>query len=521
MTKKHTVTMPKKRRFRQHNEESSKKHKFFLLFICIYIILSFLLFDPKLATCGDNAVYIILAESIISSKGYRNIHLPEESPHISFPFGFPLLLSIFLLIFGTKIIALKFVVFLTGLCSFYFMYKIIEVLFEGKIPVVISFYLSVPIFIVYNHLILSEMPFLCLSLGSIYFYMKGRSDKGFFYYISFILAIYAFFVRTTGISLVAAILLFLVLKKQYKYFGIFFLIFLALFIPWYMRNSNACTEGGYLTSIFLKDPYQIELGSVRIPELLARIGENFMLYFYTALTITLLPIFARKGFLPVAIFGSLFVLSTLIGFVNKIKNISLIELYFVFATIILLSWHRVWSSERYLLSILPLLVIYIYAGFYQISRKVKKDYLVPVITGMLIFLNLLHVVPLVKNSLTNNIGYVKGDKLSGYEADWKAYFVIIASVNEKIPKDKIIMARKPEFVYLLTKNKSFTYPFSEDYNKMKDAISRSDYIIVDHFGWCNQAELYLLPVLQLEPENYLLIDRTDVPDFYLLKVRNK
>ncbi|MGB9721929.1 MAG: hypothetical protein ACPL28_10685, partial [bacterium] len=58
------------------------------IFLLIYTILSLLLFDPKLFTGGDNAVYIILAESITTGKGYKNIYLPEQPPHTQYPPGF-------------------------------------------------------------------------------------------------------------------------------------------------------------------------------------------------------------------------------------------------------------------------------------------------------------------------------------------------------------------------------------------------------------------------------------------------
>ncbi len=106
------------------------RHKLLLLFLFIYIVLSFFLFDPKLFSGGDNAVYIILAESIVSGEGYKDMYMPDEPPHSQYPFGFPIMLSVPILIFGTNIILLKLLLLLTGLGSVCFMYKIGEYLFR-------------------------------------------------------------------------------------------------------------------------------------------------------------------------------------------------------------------------------------------------------------------------------------------------------------------------------------------------------------------------------------------------------
>ncbi|MEO0216723.1 MAG: glycosyltransferase family 39 protein, partial [candidate division WOR-3 bacterium] len=151
--------------------------------LIIYIILSILLFDPKLFTGGDNAVYVILAKSIISGKGYRNIERPEEPLHTQYPPGFPLLLSIFILVFGENIIILKFLILLIGSGALFFMTKIIQIIFKDHAKIVVLFYLSIPIFIIYNHWLLSEIPFLFFSLGALYFSLKNSAKNNSLYFI--------------------------------------------------------------------------------------------------------------------------------------------------------------------------------------------------------------------------------------------------------------------------------------------------------------------------------------------------
>ena len=122
-----------------HSKNLIKKNKFLLIFLFVYLVLSFVLFDPKIASGGDNAVYIILADSMLSGKGYRNIHLPEEPQHTLYPFGFPLLLVLPMLIFGRNIFVFKLFILLAGLGMTYFIYAIGRHLFKEKVNIILIF----------------------------------------------------------------------------------------------------------------------------------------------------------------------------------------------------------------------------------------------------------------------------------------------------------------------------------------------------------------------------------------------
>lgn len=510
--------MPKKKIKCRLDNIFFDRHKLLVLFLFIYIVLSFFLFDPKLFIGGDNAVYIILAESIVSGEGYKDMYMPDEPSHSQYPFGFPLMLSVPILIFGTNIIILKLLLLLTGLGSACFMYKIGEYLFKEKVNIIMPFYLSIPILITYNHRILSEMPFLCFSLGALYFFIKAQENKNFFYYISFIFATYSFFIRVAGISLIIGMMLILLLRKQFKYFGVFLVIFLVVFIPWQIRNSGISHESSYIDQLLTKDQYWTEPGRIGFSDLLIRLWENFTYYFFTILPMTLLPVLKFfKSKVLLAIFGFILTSFAVAGFIRRIKGISLIEFYFILNLIILLIWPRIWSSERLLLPILPIYIIYLFYGLIWLGRKIKLRYFIFVVTYIFVSLNLLNIVSQAKDTIANNIAYVNGDKYAGYTRVWRHYFETIEWIKKNIPKDRVIMARKPEYVYLVSRHKSFRYPFTYDHNIMKEAIKRSDYVLIDGFEW-SETDRYLLPVLALEKEKYTGIYQTAKPKFCLLKV---
>ena len=131
---------------------------------------------------------------------------------------------------------------------------------------------------------------------------------------------------------------------------------------------------------------------------------------------------------------------------------------------------------------------------------------------------MLTIVPSVRIALRDNIKYLQGDKYAGYSPDWKNYFEVIEWIKWNTPKDKVIMARKPEFIYLLSRHKSLNWPFTTDYSVIRDEIKRSDYVVLDNFSWTPLSKRLLEPVLQKEIRNIQFVYRTSEPRFYLIKV---
>lgn len=498
----------------------SKKKLFPLgLLLLIYTFLSILYFDPKLFTGGDNAVYIALAESIASGNGYKNIYLPDTPEHTQYPPGFPLLLSLFIIIFGKNIFVLKVVIFLTGLTALIFMYKIVTKIFKDNAGLFLLFYLSIPILVLYNHWILSEIPFLFFSLGAIYFFIRFQEENKFWLFIlSSVFAIFTFFTRTAGISLIIAYLLYLFIHRKYKPLFIFILLFLIFFIPWQIRISQAATSGGYLDQLLAKNPYQMELGRVGFFEMLIRIWENFVLYSFKIIPATILPLLKSELILIFA--GIVFLAFVLAGAINNFKCFTVIDVYFTISILVLFIWPKVWSSERFFLPIIPFFAIYFLKGIILLQNKLKAKYFLPASIGLTIFLNILVIIPQIKTSIANNLAYLRGNHYAGYSMDWQRYFEMINWIDKNIPEDKVIMARKPEFVYLLSGHKSFCYPFTLDTGDIKVSIAKADYILFDNFQWTATTYRYLLPVLQQRPEKFSVVHKTKSPEFFLLKVLN-
>ena len=145
--------------------------------IFAYITLSVALFSPLLHTGGDNACYIILAESIVKHGEMRDLQYPGEPRHTKYPIGFPLILAPFVAVFGKNLIILKCVIMLFGVGGYVFFIKLAKSILPPFYACFASLaYLLTPVLLQYKHWVLSETPYIFFSLGSIWFILQGEKN---------------------------------------------------------------------------------------------------------------------------------------------------------------------------------------------------------------------------------------------------------------------------------------------------------------------------------------------------------
>lgn len=489
-----------------------------LYLLGFFLLVAVLLFDPKLDTGGDNAVYLILAKSLVSGRGYSNLHLPGEPANTHYPFGFPgLLAGLFLLTGGVNVLAAKFLVMVTGVLAMLFTLKMARLVSGDRSLLPMAFLVSVPIFATSSHKVLTEMPFLLASMAAVYLVLRADSGNPRLCWPAFGLAVMGFLLRTAGIALVLGILLWLLLRKRHRYLVWFAAIFLLVSIPWQVRNWTLSQGWSYLDLLLARDPYVSDFGRVGLVELGARTAHNFALYAFDVLPSTLVPAFFSPRWLAAAT-GVVFVSAGVIGALVRLRKRSIVETYGLFAVVVLLVWPRVWSGDRFLLPSLPIVMVYVFEGVLWVQAKVRWKHLGSAFMGLLLLLNAVQITRLAFAPVRHKLEFLKGDRYAGYSQDWRRYFESIDWIREHVPEDRVVLARKPEFVYLLSGRKSFCYPFTNDRAKVRAAIDRSDYILFDNFRWTETAKDFLNPVLQEDPGRYQFVHETGFPQFFVLRV---
>jgi hypothetical protein len=488
------------------------------LFAAAYVLLVLVLFDPKPDTGGDNVVYMILAESLRTGQGYADIFLPGAPAHIQYPFGLPVLLSlVFGLAGGISITGAKVLVMLFGVGAMAFCYLLYERVLGRQAQWVMAAVVSMPLFAIAGHRVLTEIPFLCVSLGALYFLVRGeQEDSEWSCWLGTVLAVAGTLLRTAGIALVVAVAVHLLVKRRFWNFAGLVVLFLALFVPWQVRNAMVGAGPSYFDYLLAKDPYVADFGRIDVGDFAVRVGANLMKYVFEVVPRAFLSVLG-KGVAAWAV--GLLVLALLkTGFWTRKKQWTVLAAYCVLGFLVLLAWPEVWSGERFALPLIPVLVVYVFIGVDRLGRKLKLKWAVPIAGSAVVALNLAAVGISAARAIPDWVRYAKGDRYAGYSPGWRRYLQAAEWLRDSAAKDKVVLARKPEFVFLESGLRSFCYPFTNERARVQAAIDSSDYVIIEDFTWTETAEHFLIPVLHQSPERYRTVHATGPPEVFVLEV---
>lgn len=497
--------------------------RIFLILFFIFLLITLFAYDPKPALGGDNIHYLLLARSLISFKGYRDLWHPKEKPHTQYPFGFPLLIIPFLLIFGENSLFINFLPLIFFIGSFFLVKRIFKEIKEKFL--LISLFFFSPLVIENSHVLLSEPPYIFFSLLTFYLFILYENRKNFKLFIPFIFsAIFTFFIRTAGISLILAIFLYLFIKKRYKFLIVALIIFLTIFILWERRNRKVEERSSYLQQFLQKDPYQPELGNIKLSEYLGRFFKNIYIYNF----IVIPKIFYFNDLPPLiwqVLIGFLTITLIIIALFILIKEKKplnkLIFYYFIFSSLIIFSWPEVWSSERFLF---PFFIFFLYLlliGGEKFFLKFKISFFVYPLLFLIFLFYLIRDFRMIKENLPNTIKNFSGDRYAGYPIDWQNYFKALEWLRDNTEEKAVVVSRKPEFTYFISKRKSLLYEYSSFPEKVLKRMleDKADYLLYDNFYWTKTSQKYLLPVLKIYPQHFQLVYKTTPPEMAIFKIR--
>ncbi|MEO0132566.1 MAG: hypothetical protein ABIK73_06550 [candidate division WOR-3 bacterium] len=492
-------------------------------------LFNLLLFDPKLFTGGDNAVYISLAESIASGNGYKDIFDPDNPPHTQYPFGLPLLLTPIVYVWGHNYILMKLLIIFIGLGLIYFLGRLLQQISTWEITLFVVLLTALnPYIIEYSHWILTEIPYLFFSILGIYLLERALNsqNRGLVYLIAGAGAIvYSYFIRPTGLALIAAGFLILLIKKRYKYALIYSAVILICVFPWFYRNARIGEVLGLSQKmLMMRSVYNMESGTMTFSELINRVLANLRIYSFTIIPQSIFYNIPEHD-LGKLLLALILILPWLLGFGHQIiKKFSLSHLYFLSYFLIVLPWHEYVSTERYFLPVLPLFLYFVANGLITISNKLKisKSWLLGPYLVVISFISVFNIVKMAPTQLNNLILYLKGDKYAGYSPDWVRFFEAAEWIKANTPENSVVISRKPPFVYLVARRKGKIYPFTFDREKVKSFLfdSKAKYILVDHFYWTGTTPKYLIPVLQEYPDKYEILFISKPPETLVLKTKS-
>lgn len=179
----------------------------------------------QLGTYIDDANYVILAKSIVSSPYYGLINRPIENAQSQFPFGFPLLLSLSASLFpgNTEIMKIySLIATLINVSVLFWGWRLLSHIDSYWMGLVMAGLYSVfPLVIQQSSMVMSEPVFLTFYLLALILTEKAaRGEENRWWIVEMsVLAVFVIFTRTIGAVFILCIIIYLLFVRGWRFGG--------------------------------------------------------------------------------------------------------------------------------------------------------------------------------------------------------------------------------------------------------------------------------------------------------------
>lgn len=444
--------------------------------VILHLVLAGLAFKPAPHAGGDNAVYLSVALSILEG-GYRDIFLPGTPPHLVYPPGFPLITALGLALglepwVGLKLITVFFsatVVFLTWLYARR----------EGStLALVVALLVAIsPGVIALSHWELSDVPFTAFIIAALIVW-RDASKSVRTAAIASLLTVAAYSIRSAGLPLIVAGLLWLGLGKHWKHLAVAAAIMLLPAVAWWLYSGG---QGGYFDQLFMWDAYVAE-SRIGLLDLLPRIKENAIEY-----SVEHLPLLMGGPWVSWLVTALPLLVLSIAEWIIRIdaKERSVLEFFVPLYAGMTLLWLPQFSGDRLILPLYPFLLLY--AGLClirigaRLSRIARGVLLVaaPVAFAVIAF-------PAVLATADRGIEctglYRAGERYPCVSGGWRDFFVVSDLAATMLPRGSIVMSRKPAAFFAASGHRGKLVPFSREPSVLIDSarVVGARYVVVDY-----------------------------------------
>lgn len=523
-----------------------------LVACALHLLLGGLLYEPILFPGGDNAGYMILGEALGGGQGYRDLYLPETPLHTKYPPFYPALLAVLGWVGGLqlfKVASLGLTTAAVGLAG-----TLARRWVGGPAAVLLALVVAVnPVLLDYGHWVLSEAPFLALVLASLVALeaadlapAAGRSGAGgsaaggagdgeptgvlgigsnrLLFGLGLAAASAAFLTRTAGLPLLLAAALWPALERWPRRLTAAVLVVAATAGGWAVYQQVAAPgQPGYLGELLLVDPYDPAAGRVGVAGLFVRGMENLWEYVSRVLPTSLgLGESGRTGDIVPVTAGLVVTGLALGGWVTRARQrLGPSELFVFLYVGLIAAWPSVWTDRRFLLPVLPLLLLYAVLAAGQLSARLRaggESGLSAVGAG-----GLATAIALV--GFVDGAGEVPGrfDCQMSYAAGepcvspaYRSFYDAARWTRDNTPDDAVVANRKPRLFFLHARRRGFVYPYTSEPELLLREIERrgADHLVVDAIS--GTTARYLVPAVQQHANRFEILYRRGAPPTWVL-----
>lgn len=515
--------------------------------VALHLLLGLLLYDPTLFTGGDNAGYMILGDALRSGRGYLNLHLPDTPLHTQYPPGYPAALAVIGVFGGLQ--AYKLFSLACTSAAVWLLYRVGRRRFSTRTALAAAFLFALnPVLLEYSHWVLSEAFFLAAVLVSLAAYAglpagtdgpspptetstaggrlseRHRSVPPASWIVGLGAALLAFLVRTAGLPLLLGVLVFHAARREWRRLGASTILVLLVAGGWIVYGQVAGGSEGYLDQLLLRNPYRPAAGSVGLAGLVERGAVNLWTYVSAVLpgSLTGQRLQGGAGGTWTTLLGLAVAGLALAGWLAKGRDrLGVTELFTFFYVGLIAVWPEVWTDRRFLLPVLPLLLLYAAGAVERAGKRWDlpgRRALAGVTAAVL-------AVPALHSAGTRAPERLRC--LQAYRAGspcvpgpWKSFLDAARWSRDELPPDSVVVNRKPRIFYWISGHRGRVYRFTSEPELLLEDLQRAgaDYVVVDQIS--GTTARYLVPAVRAHPDRFGLVHEEGTPPTYVLRFRS-
>jgi hypothetical protein len=447
---------------------SKHTKKIFWIGLALSCLFGALLFDIKISEGTDDSGYVMAAHDFILGKAF-------PTWHGSF---YPIFLSPFMLIFGMDLFVLKFVSYLLMAGHFIFLYLALKDRVRPTILSLVVLITAINSYILYHASSTYSEPlyFFLQSLTIFFFFtLMDKLDKEpdqhykqwknwlAFGFCGFLLSI----TRNIGVGIFITVIVYFAINRRFKEILWSIGSFLVFQIPyslyktfyWHLKDAGFEAQ---LQEMYYKNPYSHAIGTENFQGFIIRFLQNSELYlskhFYKILGLQASDSIDKSVVLTILSY-LLFLLATITALKKKNKYMQFIALYLAVAIGATFITQQVfWDQVRLILVYVPLILVLFSYGIYELSTIKKYKFIQPFFLLFFIIVFFASFKQTSEKAKINNPILEKnmeGDRYFGFTPDWVHYFQISEWAAKNLPKDAVIVCRKPSMSFIYAKGRDF------------------------------------------------------------------
>ena len=296
-------------------------------------------------------------------------------------------------------------------------------------------------------MMMSETSSLFASALAVFSLGMLNSEKLFYkdkwFYVAIISVAFNYHIRTQGVTLFGAVIVFFLFSKKWKEAVAFIVGFIVCGLPYMIRNKvQGLGSSRYLDTIAMSNPWRPEEGTLSFGECISRFFDTLGMLISKALPNSVIPFINLDYNQPASfglwITGVVMIILIVAGFclLGKYKWLLISYCIFTFGIISIFSTP---SGNRYITSVLPVFTLGLVLGIYFVidltlkRLKINKEFS----PYFLLILGLFAMTPLKNLRAANQ---------TKFPVNYESYFKMGEEIRRQLPKNTKVACRKPSLL---------------------------------------------------------------------------